>query len=226
MLHASFWMSSIHELLRAYGLWILFIGLTLECMGVPVPGEALLVSAALYAGSTHRLTIGSIMLVAATAAAVGGMIGYVIGRSIGFRLLLRYGKYVWLDERRLKLGQYLFLLHGGKIIFFGRFVDPLRVFAGVLAGANRMSWPNFLLTNALGAICWAVVMGDGAYLFGEQIKRVAGLVSLLLLIVVVGLAIGGIVFFRRHEKELEERAERALPGPLVDVAVRPDRMAV
>ena len=73
MVHASLWMSSVYELVKAYGLWVLFIGITLECMGIRVPGETVLVSAALYAGSTHRLTIGSVMLVAATAATAGGM---------------------------------------------------------------------------------------------------------------------------------------------------------
>jgi membrane protein DedA with SNARE-associated domain len=71
MVHASLWMSSVYELVKAYDLWVLFIGITLECMGIPVPGETVLVSAALYAGSTHRLTIGSVMLVAATVASVG-----------------------------------------------------------------------------------------------------------------------------------------------------------
>jgi membrane protein YqaA with SNARE-associated domain len=119
-------MSSVYELVKAYGLWVLFIGITLESLGIPLPGETALVSAALFAGSTHRLTIGSVLFVAATAATVGGMIGYIIGRWIGLRLLVRYGKYVGLDERRLKVGQYLFLRHGGKIVFFGRFADPCR----------------------------------------------------------------------------------------------------
>ena len=213
-------MDAVHELLKAYGLWVLFIGITVECMGIPVPGETMLVSAALYAGSTHRLTIGSVMLVAATAATVGGMIGYAIGRGIGLRLLVRYGKYVWLDERRLKVGQYLFLRHGGKIIFFGRFIDPLRILAAVLAGANRMSRPYFLFMNAIGGICWVMLLGGGPYLFGEQMKRVAGPVHLLLLIVAIGLAAGGIIFFRHHEKELVQRAESAIPGPLLGAPAR------
>jgi membrane protein DedA with SNARE-associated domain len=216
MMHASLWISSVHELLKAYGLWALFVGITLECMGIPLPGETMLVSAALYAGSTHRVAIGSIMLVAAAAATVGGMIGYVVGRWIGLRLLVRYGKYVRLDERRLKVGQYLFLRHGGKIVFFGRFVDLLRIIAAVLAGANRMSRPYFLFMNAFGGICWVLLMGGGAYLFGEEMKRVVGRVELLLVIVAIGLAVGGIIFFRHHEKELEQRAERAIPGPLID----------
>jgi membrane protein DedA with SNARE-associated domain len=218
MVHASLWMSSVYELVKAYGLWVLFTGITLECMGIPVPGETVLVSAALYAGSTHRLTIGSVMLVAATAATVGGMIGYVIGRWIGLRLLVRYGKYVKLGERRLKVGQYLFLRHGGKIVFFGRFVDPLRILTAVLAGANHMSRPYFLFMNAIGGICWVLLLGGGPYLFGEQMKRVAGPVHLLLLIVAIGLVAGGIIFFRYHEEELVQRAESAIPGPLLDAS--------
>jgi hypothetical protein len=140
---------------------------------------------------------------------------YVIGRSIGLGLLVRYGRYVRLDEHHLKVGQYLFLRHGGKIVFFGRFVALLRTFAAVLAGANRMSAPHFLFMNALGGICWALLFGGGAYLIGEQIERVAGPVGVLLLIVAIGFVIAGIIYFRRHEKELEQRAERAIPGPLL-----------
>ena len=205
----------MHDLIQAYGLWVLFIVVTLESMGVPMPGETALVTTALYAGSTHQIDIISVVLVAATGAIIGDNIGYLIGRSIQLRLLVRYGRYIRLDQPRLKVGQYLFRRHGGKIVFFGRFVAFLRTFAAVLAGANRMPWPHFLLMNALGGLCWASIFGGGAYLFGEQITRVAGPVSFLLLVVAIGLVAAGIVFFRRHERELEQRAEAALPGPLV-----------
>jgi membrane protein DedA with SNARE-associated domain len=202
--------TEIHELIRAYGLWILFALVMVESMGVPMPGETALVSAALYAGSTHGLGIVPVIVVAATAAIVGDNIGYLIGRSIGLPLLERYGRYVGLHEARLRVGQYLFLRHGGKIVFFGRFVAFLRAFAAVLAGANRMRWPHFLLMNALGGICWATLFGGGAYLFGTAIKQIAGPVGLVLLIAAIVLAVAGIVFFRRHEKELEARATAAL----------------
>ena len=205
----------MHDLIQAYGLWVLFIVVTLESMGVPMPGETALVTTALYAGSTHQIDIISVVLVAAAGAIIGDNIGYLIGRSIQLRLLVRYGRYIRLDQARLKVGQYLFRRHGGKIVFFGRFVAFLRTFAAVLAGANRMPWPHFLLMNALGGLCWASIFGGGAYLFGEQIARVAGPVSFLLLVVAIGLVAAGIVFFRRHERELEQRAEAALPGPLV-----------
>ncbi len=205
----------IHGLIHTYGLWVVFALIMLESMGVPVPGETALITAALYAGSTHRIDIVSVVLVAATAAIIGDNIGYVIGRSIGVRLVARYGRYVRLDEPRLKVGQYLFLRHGGKIVFFGRFVAFLRTYAALLAGMNRMSWPHFLLMNALGGICWATLFGGGAYLFGAQVKRVTGPASLLLLLAAIGLTAVGILFFRRHEKELEQRAAAAFPGPLL-----------
>ena len=203
----------MHDLIQTYGLWVLFTIVLLECMGIPMPGETALVTAALYAGSTHQIGISSVVLVAATAAIIGDNLGYLIGRSIGVRLIVRYGKYVRLNELRLKVGQYLFLLHGGKIVFFGRFVAILRTYAALLAGANRMSWHHFLIMNALGGFCWALLFGVGAYWFGEQIKLMAGALALLTLIAAIGLTIVGILFFRLHEKELEQRAEAAFPGP-------------
>ncbi|MEA2801613.1 MAG: hypothetical protein QOG78_1366 [Rhodospirillaceae bacterium] len=203
----------IQELIQAYGLWVLFAVVMFESMGIPVPGETALVTTALYAGSTHRIGIVPVIIVAAAAAVAGDNIGYVIGRSIGLRLLERYGRYIRLNEARLRLGQYLFLRHGGKIVFFGRFVAFLRAFAAVLAGANRMRWLYFLIMNALGGICWAVLFGGGAYLFGETIRQVAGPIGLLLLMAAIGLAVAGVIFFRRHEKELEEQASSALQAP-------------
>ena len=203
----------IQDLIQAYGLWVLFAVVMLESMGTPMPGETALITAALYAGSTHQIGLASVVLVAAAAAIIGDNIGYFIGRSVGFHLVMRYGRYVRLNAPRLKVGQYLFLRHGGKIVFFARFVAFLRTFVALLAGVNRMSWPRFLTMNALGGISWAALFGGGAYLFGEQMKRVAGPVSLLLLVAAIGLAVAGIFLFRHHEKELEQRADAALPGP-------------
>src|ERR1700674_1757673 len=99
----------IEHLIQTYGLWALFTVVMLESMGVPVPGETALVTAAIYAGSTHQIDIVRVVLVTAAAAIIGDNVGYLIGRSIGIRLLVRYGRYLRLDRKRLKVGQYLFL---------------------------------------------------------------------------------------------------------------------
>ena len=82
-----------------------------------------------------------------------------------------------------------------------RFVTLLRSFAALLAGVNRMKWPYFLIMNAIGGTSWALLFGGGAYLFGEELRRVTRPVSLLLLIAAIGLIITGVIFFQRHEKE-------------------------
>jgi membrane protein DedA with SNARE-associated domain len=202
----------IAGLIHAYGIGILFAVVLIECLGLPLPGEAALVTTALYAGSTQAFSIVTVIAVAAVAAVAGNCLGYLIGRSVGIRLLTRYGRYVRLDETRLNIGAYLFLRHGGKIVFFGRFVPLLRAFAGILAGANRMPWRHFLAMNALGGIAWAAVFGGGAYLFGHEVRTVARPVSIMLFAAGVGAIVAGLVFFRRHERELEARAEAALSG--------------
>ena len=83
-------------------------------------------------------------------AVVGDNIGFGIGWFGGYPLLRRFGKYVRLDEAKLKVGRYIFMRHGAKVVFFGRFVSVLRTYAAFLAGTNRMHWSRFLVANAAG----------------------------------------------------------------------------
>jgi membrane protein DedA with SNARE-associated domain len=205
----------MQELIQAYGLWMLFALVTFESLGVPLPGEAALVTAALYASTTHRIDILSVIMVAAAAAIVGDNLGYLIGRSLGHPLLARYGHHVCLTEARLVVGRYLFHRHGDKIVFFGRFVALLRVVAALLAGANGMRWGQFLIMNALGGLSWAALVGGGAYVLGKQIDAIVGPIGLLLLAVALALAVIGMVYLRHHEKEILERARTALAADTV-----------
>jgi membrane protein DedA with SNARE-associated domain len=136
-------MPSIAYLIHAYGLLVVAGLIGLECVGLPFPGETVLIVASVIAGTKHDLNIASLILTAAGAAIIGRMIGYVVDREFGYWLLLRYGGYLWITESRIKLGQYLFLRHGGKIILIAQFLHVLRSIAGILAGANRMPWPRF-----------------------------------------------------------------------------------
>ncbi|MBU6499764.1 MAG: DedA family protein [Rhodospirillales bacterium] len=205
----------VSQLIHLYGVWIVGGIIMAESFGVPLPGETALVSAAVYAGATHAMSLPLLLLVACAGAVIGDNIGYWIGREAGFALLLRYGQRAGLTERRLKLGQYLFRLHGGKIVFFGRFVALLRALAALLAGVNCMPWRHFFLCNVAGAALWVTAYGGGAYILGRRIEHLLGPVALVGLGVAVAGAILGSVLVHRHGKRLEEVAERALPGPLV-----------
>src|SRR5258706_7858552 len=151
------------SLLTTYGYWAVFAGIAIESTGIPFPGETMLLMATIYAGTTHQLAPVLIIAAAAGGAILGDNLGFWVGREGGYRLLRRYGHLVRLNERKLKLGLYLFRRHGGKGVFFGRFVAVLRMWAAFLAGTNRMAWPRFLLFNAVSGILWACLVGLGGY---------------------------------------------------------------
>jgi membrane protein DedA with SNARE-associated domain len=200
--------------LTSYGLLAVFLMIGIESIGVPLPGETMLIVAALYAGSTHKLSIVLIVLAATAGAIVGDNIGYAVGRHGGWPLLKRHGHRIGIDERRLKLGRYLFLRHGGKVVFFGRFVSILRTYAAALAGANHMPFKRFFAFNAAGGLIWASIYGFGYYFAAHLLKQLDTPVTITLIAIAVMALAGFFVLIRRNIAEWEDRAERALPGPL------------
>jgi len=207
-------MDLIAHLIHEYGLIAVATIVCLESLGFPVPGETALLGAAIDAGIKHDLNIGAVIIVAAGAAIVGRMIGYVIGRELGYWLVLQYGNYVGLTEGRIKLAQYLFLRHGGKIIFVAQFVPVLRTFAGLFAGASVMPWRNFLVANAASSGIWAVSYGYAAYWVGREFEHSHRHVAIFLVIIAAIVIIGVGIFVHRREAQLIADAERAMPGPL------------
>lgn len=205
---------ALDALLASYGYAIVAAFVGIESLGVPFPGETMLVAAAVYAGQTHRIGLIGIIIAAAAGAIIGDNIGFTIGRFGGYPILHRYGHYIRLNHRKLKVGMYLFMKHGGKVVFFGRFVSILRTWAAFLAGANRMHWARFLGFNAAGGIIWAAVFAVGGYYLGDRISQVSGPVGLVQLgIGVVALVVSFLVI-RRQEHSLEDIAEAAIPGPI------------
>src|ERR1700730_4597874 len=207
-------MSTIYHLIHDYGLLMVAVVVGLEGVGFPVPGETALIVASVIAGTKHELNIVLVILTATGASFVGRTLGYLIGRNFGYWLLLRYGGYIWISEARIKLGQYLFLRHGGKIVIVAQFVPVLRTVAGVMAGANRMPWPRFLLANVFGAVAWAMFFGTAAYTLGRQVERLAGWGVVVLVLATVIVLVVAAHFVRGHEAQLGAEAEGALPGPL------------
>jgi membrane protein DedA with SNARE-associated domain len=206
--------STLTNAISTYGAWIVGGTVAVESMGIPVPGETMLVAAAVYAGTTGELSIAHVVLAAIVGAIAGDKAGFWIGRTVGFRWVMRHRSRLRLTTRRLKLGQYLFLRHGGKVVFFGRFVAVLRALAALLAGLNCMRSGRFLLFNALGGVAWAGAYGFGAYAFGETLVNALSRLGVVLGIAGAAAVVVMLVIVRRIESRLEDRAERALPGPL------------
>ncbi|RMB82289.1 DedA family protein [Streptomyces shenzhenensis] len=127
--------------------------LFLEDFGVPVPGETVLIAAAVYAGA-GQLNVVAVAVIAFLAAVCGDNIGYVIGRYGGHRLVTRYGRYVLLTPARIAKAEAFFARNGGKVITVARFIEGLRQANGIVAGLSEMPWRRFLAFNALGAALW------------------------------------------------------------------------
>jgi membrane protein DedA with SNARE-associated domain len=207
---------NVNSLIAHDGYWALIALVGLESLGIPLPGETILISAGIYAGHTHKMNVWLIWLVAASAAIIGDNIGFLIGLKGGYPLLRRYGKYIRVREPEIKLGRYIFDRHGGKVVFFGRFVSVLRTYAAFLAGTNRMEWRRFLVFNAAGGIVWSAIYGFASYHVGNSLRHTSSQLNLVLAIVAGVAIIVAILVVRRQAKRLEAKAEEAYPGPLPD----------
>jgi membrane protein DedA with SNARE-associated domain len=164
----------IQNLIASYGYAAIFFVVLLESSGIPLPGETILVCASVYAGTQHGLDIRVVIGVAACGAILGDNIGYWVGRTFGRALLLRYGNYVGIGAQKLALGEYLFMRYGGSIVFFGRFVALLRVYAALLAGINRLKPVDFALYNGAGGLVWASSFGLTGYFLGKNLQHFVG----------------------------------------------------
>ncbi len=198
-------MHTIGHLLHQYSYALIFAIIALECTGIILPGETVLVTAALYASHGH-LSILLVLVSAAAGATAGNIAGYALGRQVGQRVLALHGWRIGLNDRRLALGRYMFARHGGKMIFFSRFAAILRSFAALLAGANLMPWRPFLLWSLAGGIAWPCVTGTVVFVLGSEARRLSGPASIVFGIVAALVILVVLVLARRNEDRLTEAA--------------------
>lgn len=215
----------VNHLLQTYGYWAVFGLVLLETTGIPSPGETALVAAGAYAGATHRLSILIVIGAACAAAIIGDNLGFWIGREGGWRLLCRYGKVLHVEDWMLKVGVYIFRRHGAKIVFFGRFIPILRTWGALLTGVNRYPWSKFLLWNAAGGICWAVLWGMLAFGFGKALEHLETVAAATAFGVAIVITIVGGIIVKKRAQELRECAEREFPGDLRELEKRATKKA-
>lgn len=158
----------LEPLIATHGTWVVGLLVGLESLGLPLPGEAALIGAAIYAGTTGGLPIAGVLTAALAGAVIGDSLGYWAGRCVGWPFLLRHGHRIGLTASRLQVGRVLFARHGGTVVFAGRFIAFLRILAASLAGALGLGWARFLLFNISGAAMWVGVSGGGGYLLAHR----------------------------------------------------------
>ena len=210
----------LQHLLATHGYWAIAVVVGLESMGIPLPGETILVLASIYAAADPSLNIGTVIAAAVIGSILGDNAGYWIGKRYAFPLLTRFGRHIGMSVARIKVGQYLFRVHGGKVVFFGRFIALLRILAAFLAGVNHMPWRTFLVANAAGAVVWAGAFGVGGFYFGKLLLQLHHTLATGVFIAAIIGFFGIGYLIHRYEERLIGIAEQELPGPLVTLVNR------
>jgi membrane protein DedA with SNARE-associated domain len=177
-------------LLDSYGYPAIFASILIEGIGVPAPGQTLLMAAAILS-ARGKMSLAAVFTLAFLACILGNTCGYAIGRWGGRRLLYRFR----ISETRLGKMEKLFDRYGGGVVFVSRFFDGLRQLNGLVAGTLRMPFPKFTVFNVLGALAWTSLWSLGLYYLERDIKGVFAffhtaepymiLVSMLAVIVLV-----------------------------------------
>lgn len=203
--------------LNHYGYWAVLLLVLIEDFGVPVPGETILIAAAIFAGA-GRLNIVAVAVVGFVAAVVGDNIGFALGHFGGRALALRWGKYIFLTEERLDRAEVFFNRHGGKIIVVARFIEGLRQANGIIAGISGMRWWRFAIFNALGAALWVGTWVSLGYLAGNHIDTIYHYITQYSLYALIALAVLLLALIIRHVlRRRRQAAHRAAQEPQENV---------
>jgi membrane protein DedA with SNARE-associated domain len=184
-------MSVLHHYLLEYGYTALFVVVLLESLGIPGPGQALLIAASLLAAH-GKLDISLVLATSVVGTTLGGMIGYWIGRRGGHRLILRFGRFLKIGEPELLKLEAYFERYGLWFVLLARFFEVLRQIQGIVAGTVEMSFRRFFIANLAGGVLWSLVWGLGSWKLGRQIHSYDDLTDKAGLIV-VALSMGALL---------------------------------
>ncbi|HIK26923.1 MAG: DedA family protein [Oscillatoriaceae bacterium SKW80] len=161
-------LETIQEIAHNYGYLAVFLGILLENLGLPLPGETITIAGGFMAGS-GELSYWIVLGCALAGATIGGNFGYWIGRYGGWSLLVSIGRIFRTDEKKLIELKTRFSENAGKTVFVGRFIALLRVFASPLAGVAEMPYIKFMAYNLAGATVWATVMVSLSFFAGRLV---------------------------------------------------------
>jgi membrane protein DedA with SNARE-associated domain len=196
--------AGLEHFVRYYGVVAVMVILAFEALGAPLPGESLLIFAAVLAGR-GEMSLPALVIFAWAGSVMGDNVGYLIGRSLGRAAVARYGAKVGLTAARYTAVEEVFARYGAATVVFARFVNILRQLNGIVAGTLGMNWWRFLLFNALGAALWVVTWVLGAFYLGDivRVARHVGVVGGMLAAAVLLVAL--VVLVRRLRRGRAQR---------------------
>lgn len=202
------WMyHTIRHVLTNWGYWALVAGLFAESLGLPLPGETVLMFASFLARKHAGLHLQWVIPVGIGAAVMGDNLGYWLGRRFGKTLIRWAKKILRLDDEDVKTARHLIATHGGRTIFFSRFIFGLRTIAGPMAGSLGMEWKRFFKFNLLGAVSWVTAISLAGYAFANEFQSLLGYIEKASWGLAGGLLLTGYLIWRRQKKQYQQKAE-------------------
>ncbi len=160
------------------------LGILVESIGVPIPGEGLLLVIAAWAATQHQPLVLVALLAFATST-LGADIGYVIGFRGGRPFVERFGNFFHIRPDHIARSELFFARHGDRAILAGRFVLGMRTWGSMLAGMSRMPFWRFQLLSAIGGVAWTLLIAAAGYLVGSNLALVQAIVR--------GIGLGGLI---------------------------------
>ena len=202
-------LQSLGPVVSRHGYLVVGGFLFLEAFAIPVPGETVLLTAAIYAG-TGRLNIVLVIIIGTVGTFLGSCVGYLIGATGGQALVTRYGRYVGLTPQRFAAADAFIERRGPIVVMVARFVEGLRQANGIIAGASDLTLRRFLIFNAIGSVIWVITWTLVGDLAGSHVGAIYAAITryfpIALAIVVVALALV-VIRHLRHRSRL--RAEQS-----------------
>lgn len=207
------WLEALEPLARDWGYLIVFLVALFEhfiFLGLIVPGDAVLLLGALYAGM-GELNIVFVIMLAFLGSVAGDNLGYLLGLKLGRPILDRYGDFMRLRARVVYVERY-FDRYGPITIFIARFATFVGTFVSPVAGLSRMEYRKFLKYEVLGSFVWAVGYGLIGFFFGKNeqlILRIFSYIGNTLLVIMIVIAVTAYVVHKiRKRREIQEELDR------------------
>ncbi len=182
----------LSEFFARYGYGVVFFGVMLENIGLPIPGETVLLFAGFLAYD-GKMELAPAILTAIAGGTIGSSLGFWLGRYGGAAFVNRTLRRLHWVEKRYDQAQQQFLKYGAWAVFTARFITGLRVFAGILAGVLQMPYRRFLFFTFTGAVAWALAIGCAGYIFGsswERLVRFLVRINRITLVIVAVVVVG------------------------------------
>jgi membrane protein DedA with SNARE-associated domain len=202
--------AGLENFVRHYGAFAVMPILAIEAIGAPVPGESLLIFASILAGR-GEMSLPALLISAWVGSVIGDNLGFLIGRKLGRKTVLRYGAKVGLTNERFSKIENKYVRYGSATVLFARFFSILRQLNGIVAGMLGMSWWRFVLFDAVGAALWVTVWVFLPAYFSEHLAFIVRLAHHTIVVVSFLIAVGLILvvaFFIRRMQEASGTARQ------------------